>query len=133
MMLGGQPVGSDGANPNAIEAIILGGARINQYYEGEFTPGKPTPPTCYAIADPKWEAGEVENKLGPPADLKTKQSDSCSDCRWNSFGSGRGNAKACKNTVRLAMLPANAVDFAKADGLMLSVPPTGMRSWSVAR
>ncbi|GAG43702.1 unnamed protein product, partial [marine sediment metagenome] len=122
------PVGCD--RGDMIEAIVLGGARINQFYEGDFTPGKPTPPTCYAIADPLWEAGEVEGKIAPPADLKSKQSDKCSDCAFNAFGSGRGNAKACKNTVRLAMLPACTDDVAKADGFMLSVPPTGMRSWA---
>jgi len=128
MTLSGVPVGCD-RGPQ-IEAVVLGGARVNQYYEGEFTPGKPTPPLCYAIADPSWEPGEVEGKLAPPADLETKQSDKCADCRWNAFGSGRGNAKKCKNTVRLAMLPAASDDFSKAEGLMLSVPPTAMRSWS---
>jgi hypothetical protein len=133
MTLSGQPVGSggkDGKGSPAIEAVILGGARINQYYAGEYVPGKSTPPKCYAIADPLWEAGEVENKIAPPADLKTKEADSCVECRFNAFGSGRGNAKACKNTVRLAMLPAASDDFAKADGLMLSAPPTAMKTWA---
>jgi len=69
-------------------------------------------------------------KIAPPADLKSKKDDTCAECRFNAFGSGRGNAKACKNTVRLAMLPAATDDFSKADGMMLSVPPSGMRSWA---
>jgi len=128
MTCAGQPVGCD--RGPMIEAVVLGGLRVNQHYEGEFTPGKPTPPSCYAIADPSWEPEGVESKLAPPADLKTKESDKCSDCRFNAFGSGRGNAKACKNTVRLAMLPAASDDFAKAEGFMLSAPPTAMKSWT---
>ena len=127
MTLSGQPIGDE---KGLLEAVILGGIRMNQYYEGDFTPGKPTPPVCYAIADPAWESGEIETKLAPPTDLPSKQSDTCAACRWNAFGSGRGNAKACKNTVRLALLPADAEDFSKVDGLMLSVPPTGLRAWS---
>ena len=131
MSLAGNPVGCEReGHENSIEAVILGGARVNQYYEGEYVPGKPTPPVCYAIADPLWEAGEVETKLAPPTDLKSKQSDSCADCRFNAFGSGRGNAKACKNTIRLAMLPAASTDYAKAEGMMVSLPPTAMRTWS---
>jgi hypothetical protein len=131
MSIAGQPIGCDReGRENTIEAIILGGARVNSYYKGEFTPGKPVPPSCYAIADPLWEAGEIETKLAPPVDLRGKESKACADCRFNAFGSGRGNAKACKNTVRLAMLYAGSSDFAKADGFMLSVPPTGLRGWA---
>lgn len=129
MTLAGVPVGCD--RGDMIEAVILSGARVNNYYgPDDFVPGKTAPPVCYAIADPAWKAGEIENKLAPPADLKTKCSDSCAECRFNAFGSGRGNAKACKNTVRLAMFHAGESDFSKADGLMLSVPPTAMRSWA---
>ena len=127
MSLSGQPVGSE-SGP-AIEAIILGGARVNQYYTGDFIPGKPSAPSCYAIADPTWSASEVETKLAPPKDLKTKESETCDECRYNAFGSGKGNAKACKNTVRLALLPASTDDFSKADGMMLSCPPTTMKAW----
>jgi hypothetical protein len=131
MSVGGQPVGCDRpGREHTIVAVVLGGVRANQYYAGEFTPGKPTPPVCYAIADPMWEAGEVEGKLAPPADLKSKEADTCAECRYNAFGSGRGNAKACKNTVKLAMLPAGSDDFAKADGFMLSAPPTVMKAWA---
>jgi hypothetical protein len=127
MTLSGAPIGCE-SGP-AIRAVVLGAVRMNQKYEGDFVPGKPTSPTCYAIADVNWEAGEVEGKLAPPADLKSKADASCASCRFNAFGSGKGNAKECKNVVRLALLPAPSEDYAKADGIMLSVPPGGMKKW----
>lgn len=129
MTCAGAKLGNARGGPE-LEAIVLGGNRVNSFYQGEFTPGKPTPPSCYAIADPDWESGEVEAKLRPPADLASKEHDDCAGCPQNAFGSGRGNSKACKNTVRLALLPADAKDYSKADGLMLSVPPTSLRAWS---
>ncbi|GAG06954.1 unnamed protein product, partial [marine sediment metagenome] len=127
MMLGEQKIGD--AN-GALDAIVLGAVRINTHYEGDFQPGVVTPPTCFALADLAWDAAEIDAKLAPPAELPTKASDACQGCRFNAFGSGRGNSKACKNSVRLALIPADSKDFTKADGLLLNVPPASMKLWS---
>lgn len=118
--------GADG-----LTAIVLGGLRANLYYDQAFQPGVFTPPKCWAVADPSWTAAEVEEKLAPPADLATKESEKCQGCPMNAFGShpsGR-RRKACSNTVRLALLPADAADYSKVDGCMLSVPPTSLKLW----
>lgn len=128
--LGGDmaPVGDESG---ALDCIILGGNRSNLYYEGAFEPGAFRPPKCYAVADVAWQRGEVEDKLAPPADLAGKEAPRCKECRWNAFGTAdRGRGKACKNTVRLMLLPSNASDYEKADGYMLSLPPTSLGSWS---
>lgn len=124
MRLGGQEA-------EELSVIVLGANRSNMYWEEEFRSGVFTPPKCYAIAHPSWKAGEVEEKLAPPADLKTRQAESCAKCDWNAFGSARrGRGKACSNTVRLAMIPADAKLVDKVEGAMLSVPPTSLRMWT---
>lgn len=134
MRLSGEPIGED---DQSLLAVILGGNQCNMYYEGAYEPGVFRPPTCYAVASTLWERGEVDAKIAPPGDLKTKQSDRCKDCKWNAFGTAdRGRGKACKNTVRLAMLPAYGDGklqqrFDKVDGVMLSIPPTSLKAWTL--
>lgn len=127
--MGGElaPIGNE---DGSLDAIVLGGNRANMYFDRDFEPGVFTPPACYAVASRDWLRGEVEEKLAPPADLGTKQADRCKDCRWNAFGSAsRGRGKACSNTVRLMLIPDNVRDVSKADGIMLSVPPTSLANW----
>lgn len=113
-----------------LEVIIVGANRCNMYYDKPFEPGVFAAPKCFAIADPKWGPGEVEEHLAPPEDLASRESDNCSRCRMNAFGSAsRGRGKACSNTVRLALLPANAQMLEKVEGAMLSVPPTSLKSY----
>ena len=113
-----------------IDAVILGGNRINMYYEGGFQPGVFRPATCFAVASLDWDASEIDEKMAPPADLPSRMSDKCSTCPMNAFGSAeQGRGKACKNTVRLALLLEGA-DYAKAEGVMLSIPPTSLKPWT---
>lgn len=107
--------------------FILGARRTNLLYDGEYVPGEPQAPSCYAIA-------KREEDLAPPADLPTKQSEQCKGCWANDFGSdpkGR-RGKACKNTVRLALLPAENLDLdllRETEGARLQVSVTGVRNF----
>jgi hypothetical protein len=76
-----------------------------------------------------------EAAMAPPADLESKESDSCATCWANAFGTAeRGKGKACKNNVRLVVLPTigevEDIDFAKVAGARISVPPTSLKNWS---
>lgn len=102
-----------------IEVVIVDFAAANLFYEGKFDANNMTPPSCFAI-------GTNPIKLEPSENSPVKQSDSCSGCPMNEFGSD-GKGKACKNTRILGVLPPDA----DADTPMwkLSVPPTSSKNW----
>ena len=109
--------------------IIVGAARINTWYEGDFNPDSPTGPTCYAID----KEGD-ESVMAPPTDLKSQQNDGrgCPTCWANAFGTAnQGRGKACKNGVRLCLLPyEEGGNFEKVEGARLNLPPTALKGWS---
>jgi hypothetical protein len=79
----------------------------NVYYEGDYDPDNPSAPTCYAF-------GRDEKDMAPHpkvVEAGTAVSEKCSGCPNNEFGSAdKGRGKACKNTRRLALLPAGTYD-----------------------
>lgn len=102
-----------------IEVVVVDFTAMNSFYETKFDPGQITPPACFAM-------GSNPLKLVPSDNAPLRQSDSCSGCPMNEFGSD-GKGKACKNTRVLAVLPADA----DADTPMwrLVVPPTSIKNW----
>ena len=106
-------------------AFVLDQIRENNYYEGDFDPEAPRAPSCFSI-------GRDEAELAPPPDLDTRQSDKCAGCPQNRFGSAdRGRGKACKNIVRLALLPyePDPVKLAKVDHALIRVPTTSVKNF----
>lgn len=120
---GGQPIGSD------IEVVILGAMRENTYFTGEYSPDNPQGPDCFAL-----DLLQDENTMSPPAELESRQSDKCSTCPKNAWGSSdRGRGKACKNTVRLVLLEWMDGDLAvldKREGARLRIPVTSVKDWA---
>lgn len=114
-------------------AIILGAVNENTYYEGDFDPDQPTGPDCFAIG----KVGVGDTELAPPADLETKQSDKCAGCPMNEFGTAqRGKGKACKNALRIALLPADDLSperLADVEGARLRIPPTSIKNFGKLR
>lgn len=92
---------------NQMAVIILDSILENVYYEGQYDPDEPSGPVCYAL-------GRVEKTLEPHklvVEAGTAQHDQCEGCEMNEFGSARvGRGKACRNTRRLAMIPAGTFD-----------------------
>ena len=99
-----------------LNAIILDWRNYNKYYTGAYNAQKPEPPACYAI-----HSVIAEMKPGPQ--VKRPSNPDCATCTFNKFGSvmtGRG--KACKNTIRLAVI---AGDFTiDTEPMLLNVSPT---------
>ena len=97
----------DAAMPNnQMGAIILDSIMENVFYEGKYDPDTPQGPTCFAF-------GRDETKMAPHkivVDAGNEQcgtSGLCSGCDKNEWGSAEtGKGKACRNTRRLAMIPA---------------------------
>lgn len=104
LSFGGQPIPE-----NRMVAIVANHILENVYYEGDFDPNDPRPPTCYAF-------GRDEAEMQPHDEVyeaELDQAESCAVCDHNKWGSSdKGRGKACRNTRRLALLPAGSVNAA---------------------
>ena len=106
-----------------LSVIVLASIRENAYYDKPYNPSEPASPACYAL-------GVDESTLAPPADLATKESDSCNGCWADQWGSAeRGRGKRCRNTIRIAILPAdnlNPDELATVSGARVRIPTMSM-------
>ena len=88
---------------NQMAVVILDSILENVFYEGKYDPDVPQGPVCFAF-------GRDDKELKPHqvvVDAKNDQHSHCAGCpnnEWASAETGRG--KACRNTRRLAMIPA---------------------------
>lgn len=101
----------DGASfPNGeMACIILDGMFENVFYEGPYDPSNPRPPVCFAYSFADRGEGMTPHELS-----SKRQCDNCKACPKNQWGSGKkadgtpSKGKACKNTRRLAIIPAGS-------------------------
>lgn len=108
-------------SPGPFSAVILDFVSANEYYTNPYVRGEVVPPDCFAI-------NEEPGLLAPSKNAPKPQSENCSACHWNQYGTARvGKGKACKNTRLLALLPPDA-DAASPIWLM-SISPTGIQAW----
>ena len=114
--------------PNPMQVVVLGAVRINQYYEGEYDAENPAGPVCFAI-----DTDGDEGTMRPPETLDNPIHDTCEGCPMNAVGSGGrgGKGKACRNSMRLALLPyEDTEDFSKVAGARLSIPPMSLKQFA---
>lgn len=107
----------DNEEGKELSVVVLDFAMANAYYDRNYNPNDPKPPACFAVAQRKAD-------LAPVKESPIPQADNCKVCpqnQWKSAGGG-SNAKACKNTRILAVVPVS--DVAKGDIWLLSVPPS---------
>lgn len=121
---GGRFTYQDEKMPDTIQVVIAGVSRSNEHYAGDYDPDALEPPVCFAV-------GYDDKTLAPPADLENKVSEVCKGCPNNEFGSAsRGRGKACRNQIRLAVLPVgnelNLETLEKEDGAIVRIPPTSL-------
>lgn len=93
---------------NEVAVILLGSLFENIYYEVAYNPDDPAPPTCFALA-------EEDDDLAPHPNVievgQSQTNSNCKECEHNKWGSAdTGRGKACRNTRRLALLPAGKFD-----------------------
>lgn len=121
---------------NQVGAIVVDFVYSNAFYPEKFTKGKSQQPVCYAFG-----RKSNEKDIFPHADSPDKKCADCASCEYNVFGSGEGNAKACKNGIRLALIPAGTYEsetkftpfkdpeeFEKQAGYF-TVPPTSLKGF----
>lgn len=79
----------------SMNVVILRASGINRtYYAGAYDPENPTPPACWST-DSEKPAPEVTDA--------GRQSANCRTCPMNVRGSGQGESRACRFSVRLAI------------------------------
>ena len=108
------------ANDGPLICVVLDWCTANTYFEGIYNPKDIKPPACFAIGR---EVATIKaSKSAPKA-----QGTLCKECPKNEWGSDPqgGKGKACKNTRRLLVVPANASE--KTQPWILSVSPTGLK------
>lgn len=107
------------SSPGPLAAIVLDWRTARVYYSKPFNAKEITAPDC-------WAQGSDVDGLAPPDSVKAKQNDVCAGCPKNEWGSApTGKGKACKDTRKLAVVPAGATD--ETEPMTLLVSPTGVK------
>lgn len=137
--------------------IVVGDMRENSYYGSAYDPNAdPAPPVCFAFAEDGNEKTMEPHPAMQADEYFEPQNDACGTCALNKYGTAdKGKGKACRNVVRLCLIPAGAYFEKKgsrdldlemyvsnddlegseehirtADSYMLKVPPTSIRNFS---
>lgn len=110
-----------------IRCVIVGWTHHNAYYDPDvrYDPKNPQSPICYAF-------GDDPDLMEPHSEAPQKQCGSCAECPFNEFGSAaQGQAKACKNTFRLALIAESDLeDLENAEVVYASIPPKSLKNWA---
>jgi hypothetical protein len=113
---------------NETNVIILAAGFLNSLYINKFDPNNIVSPLCFAVNATGEEMSPHENSFKP-------QNEGCVGCENAEWGSDEnspsGRGKACKETRRLAVIPASALEegLDKASIAILNVPVTSVGSW----
>jgi hypothetical protein len=113
-----------GTSPDGrLNCVVLGYMQERAWYEQEYDGANPQAPNCYAYGD-----DEGREPVEPHEKSRDTQHDTCRGCPHDEWGSAnKGRGKACRQSVRLALVPATpegvegAVYFAK-------IPPTSIKN-----
>jgi len=92
---------------NQMAVVILDSVFENVFYEGEYDPSTPAPPTCFAFSHEEASLAPHKSVIDHGQD----QHASCQGCPMNQWGTAdKGRGKACRNTRRIGMIPAGEFD-----------------------
>ncbi len=112
---------------NKLNCIVIASTHANLYYEGDYDEKNPTNPVCWAYSE------DGENMVPHPKSSKPQNAD-CESCQWNAWESDPkgGRGKACKNTRRLAIIPADTTteDLPTAEIATMQLPVTSVKVWA---
>jgi hypothetical protein len=121
---------------NEMAVVILDHVMENVWYEGAFDPDNPSNPSCFAF-------GRVEPDLVPHqvvVEAGLNPAHGCHGCPMNEWGSANtGRGKACRNTRRLALIPAGTItkgqftlfdDFESAPIGYMKLPLTSVKGYA---
>lgn len=113
-----------------LEAIVVASSYRNVWYAGRFDRNNIVPPNCFALS--------LEDKdMAPHDNVQQKPNETCDGCPYNEWKSdpNGGKGKACKQSRRLIVIPADAIDkgaeaVRDAEMARFDVPVTSVRNYS---
>lgn len=121
-------IGDSLMKDDKIEVVVVDYLFHNKYFDVPYSANKPVPPVCYAFA-------REEESLMASDEGEKPQSDYCSDCPQNEWGSAGGGSrgKACTNSRRIWLLPADVAQSvdkaARTEMLQCDLPPTSVKNF----
>jgi hypothetical protein len=121
-------IGDSLMKDDKIECVVVDYLFHNKWFDTPYNGSKPTPPACYAFA-------RDEESLMAHDAAEDPQSDYCSNCEKNEWGSAGGGSrgKACTNSRRIWLLPADvsqSVDkAARLEPLQCDLPATSVKNF----
>jgi hypothetical protein len=95
----------DETEVDEFKGVIVAFASMNAFYESEYEKGTTVPPNCFAIGHVKND--DLEASPNSPDPQHEEGDSACRNCWANQWESGKGKGKACKNTIKLAVLCAD--------------------------
>jgi len=125
--IGGQP-----APGNRLEGVVLATTYRNTFYPGRYDPNNIVNPKCWALS-------VTDEGMAPGDTVLKPEHTACESCPRSEWGSdlNGGRGKACKQSRRLVILPADALkgdDFVdrikSAELAILDVPVTSVKNWA---
>lgn len=125
---------------NEMVCVVLDHILENVYYEHEYDPDNPMPPSAYALGRDEKEMRWSEDSIAPYAGELCIESDIN---KWGSSDKGRG--KKARNLRRLLIIPAGTIDkrtgavdliedeehYKTAKPAFMKLPPTSTTNWSL--
>lgn len=126
-------IGDTTAPGDKIECIVVDYLFHNKWYDTEYDSKKVSSPACYAFAR------DDESSLMPFEEADDPQGGPdgfCVGCEKNEWGSNPkgGRGKACQNTRRLFLLPADVVNdpakASRAEFIQCDLPVTSVKNFS---
>lgn len=115
----------EGDESEELEVVVLDFVSTNLFYDRPYDKDNPAPPACFAI-------GPEPSNLVPSSNSPDVQSDTCSACPMNQFGSAlTGKGKACKNSrlVAVSPLPGDNETMAEMPIWVMAIPPTSLKAF----
>jgi hypothetical protein len=119
----------DAVAGNKLACVILAAPVERLYYSTRYDPTKIVGPDCFAIAS-------MATGMGPNSASPQPQHSSCEGCPKNEWGSSPtgGKGKACRETRRLLVIPADAITSAEsvkaAEVAALRPPVTSLKNYA---
>jgi hypothetical protein len=111
-----------------MDVVVVDYLFHNKWFDTPYNSQKPTPPMCYAFA-------RDEENLQAHESAEDPQSNFCSDCPNNEWGSAGGGSrgKACTNSRRLWLLPADVAQSvdkaARSEYIQCDLPATSVKNF----
>lgn len=112
---------------NKLKVVVLEGVLENCYYDSDYDPDSPASPVCFAF-------GRELDEMRPHEKSTQPQHETCKGCPMNEFGTAeKGSGKACKNIMRLAMIPGEPLNIEaikKTSAAYFKLPVTSVKNYT---